>query len=150
MTLRLQVVTESALRGQRVYPKFEQDQRFHPNWWRNGCANSPVSYCRFLDNGDEVGRAKILPGSHSYTGYQTWCCPPDGATEIALIEIRQDLRRSERRYGSSAVRAIGRRYGHPVTAMSLNEMTDGFWRSLGWREHTQPGDDWAQILFSSS
>ena len=61
MTLVLQVVNETLHRqSQRVYPGYEPDERFHPIWWRDGSAKSPVSYCRFLDNGEEVGRAKIV------------------------------------------------------------------------------------------
>lgn len=150
MKLVLEVVTES-LRHQssRVYPSFEPDARFDPVWWRDGSAKSPVSYCRFLDDHVEVGRAKILPGSRSYAGYQTWSCPPAGATEIDLIEIRPDLRRSGKHYGSHAVQAIAQTYGQPVIALSLDEGADGFWRSLGWTAHTHPDGGRYRVLFSS-
>lgn len=150
MELVLRVVTESLhSQSRKVYPEFEPDPRFNPTWWRNGSAKSPVSYCQFMENGVEVGRAKILPESRSYTGYVTWTCPPAGATEIDLIEIRPDLRRSRRRYGSQVVEAIARRYGRPVIALSLDETSDGFWRSLRWAEHTLPDDDRAKTLFTS-
>ncbi len=130
-----------------VFPAFGNDLRFDATWWHRGSAKSPVSYCRFLDDGEEVGRAKILPGSHSYASYTTWSCRPGGATEIDLIEIRPDLRRS--RYGRDAVDAIGQTYGQPVIAMSLDGESDLFWRSLGWHAHTHPDGGRYRTLFTS-
>lgn len=151
MTLPLEVVTESlSPQSEHVFTDFEKDARFNSTWWHSGSAKSPVSYCRFLDNGQEVGRAKILPGSHSYGDYTTWSCPPSGVTEIDLIEIRTDLRRSDKRYGRQAVEAIGRRYGQPIIAMSLDETSSTFWRSLGWTAHTHPVGDGNRILFTST
>lgn len=151
MVLDLDVVSESpSPQREHVFPDFEEDARFNSTWWHRGSAKSPVSYCRFWDNGEEVGRAKILPGSHSYAGYTTWSCPPAGATEIDLIEIRPDLRRSDKRYGRQAVEIIGLTYGQPVIAMSLDETSDPFWRSIGWTSHTHPDGDGHRILFTSS
>lgn len=150
MMLVLDVVTERlSSHRERVVPDFERDARFNSTWWRSGSAKSPVSYCRFLDDGQEIGRAKILPGSHSYAGYKSWSCPPAGVTEIDLIEIRPDLRRSEKRYGRQAVEVIGMTYGQPVIAMSLDETSDPFWRSLGWTTHTHPDGDGYRTLFTS-
>jgi hypothetical protein len=151
MTLVLEVVAESLFpRRERVFPDFEKDARFNQTWWHSGSAKSPVTYCRLLDNGEEVGRAKILPGSRSYSGYTTWACPPAGVTEIDLIEIRSDLRRSNKRYGRQAVEAIRRTYGQPVIAMSLDGTSDTFWRALGWTAHTHPDGDRYRILFTSA
>ncbi|HMM94394.1 hypothetical protein [Phycicoccus sp.] len=151
MALVLEVVSESlSPRREHVFAHFEKDTRFNPTWWASGSAKSPVSYCRFLDEGEEIGRAKILPGSRAYAGYTTWSCPQAGATEIDLIEIRPDLRRSGNRYGRQAVVAIGRTYGQPVIAMSLDETSDLFWRSLGWRAHTHPDGDRYRTLFTSA
>lgn len=150
VTLVLEIVTESLTsRREHVIPDFEKDARFNPTWWHRGSAKSPVSYCRFLDNHEEVGRAKILLGSRSYTCYTTWSCPPAGVTEIDLIEIRADLRRSEEHFGRQAVAAIGLTYGQPVIAMSLDETSDPFWIALGWTSHTHPDGDRRQMLFTS-
>lgn len=150
MTLLLEVVAESlSQRREHVYPHYEEDSRFSPHWWRDGSAKSPVSYCRLLDGDEEVGRAKILLGSGSYPGYTTWSCPPGGVTEIDLIEIRPDLRRSDKRYGRQAVQAIAQRYGHPMVAMSLDETSDIFWRSLGWTAHSHPDGHRYRTLFTS-
>lgn len=151
MTLVLEVVTESlSRRREHVFPEFQRDPRFNPTWWHSGSAKSPVSYCRFLHDGEEVGRAKVLPASHSYGGYTTWSCPPGGATEIDLIEIRPDLRRSPHRYGRQAVEAIGRAYGCPVIAMSLDATSDLFWEALGWTAHAHPDANGHGILFTST
>lgn len=148
MTFVLDVVTESLARGQHVIPEFDEDPRFDQSWWHSGSAKTPVSYCRFLDDGDEVGRAKILPGAGTYVGYTTWSCPPGGATEIDLIEIRADRR--GKNYGRQAVEAIGREYGEPVVAMSLNEKSDLFWLSLPWTAHSHPdGGRLYRTLFTS-
>lgn len=151
MALILEVVAES-LTHQRghVYPRFDRDSRFHPDWWRRGSPRSPVSYCRFTDDGDEVGRAKILPKSGVYAAYPTWSCPTGGVTEIDFIEIRPDFRRSGRHYGSAAVEAIGQTYGQPIVAMSLDETSDRFWRSLGWVAHTRPDGEAYRTLFTSA
>ncbi len=105
-----------------------------------------MSYCRILDKGEEVGRAKVLPSSQSYGGYATWACPAPGATEIDLIEVRADLRRLGRNYGRQAVQA----YGQPVIVMSLDETSDAFWRSIGWTAHTHPDGDPHRVLFTSA
>lgn len=131
MALVLQVVTECLVHGEHVSPDYVDDARFNPTWWHRGHAKSPVSYCRLLDGAEEVARAKVLPGSVDYSGYPTWTCPPADATEIELIEVRPDLRPSGLQYGTQAVRAIGRTYGQPVIAMSLDQTSDDFWRSLG-------------------
>lgn len=142
MPLSFEVVFERLARQQEHgYPDFRGDERFNPLWWRSGSAESPVSYCRFLDDGEEVARAKIFPGSGEYRGYTSWVCPLGGATEIDLIEVRIDLQRSDRRYGRRAVEEIADHYGQPVVAMSLDETSDGFWRSLGWTAHIHPDSD---------
>lgn len=151
MVLTLEVVTESlTYRREPVFPHFDKDARFNPDWWRRASPCSPVSYCRFVVDGEEIGRAKILLGSGVYAGYDTWFCPSGGVTEIDLIEIRPDLRRSGRHYGREAVGAIGQTYGHPVVAMSLDETSDRFWRSLGWTAHTHPDGVRYRTLFTSA
>lgn len=150
MTLVLEVVTESlSQKREHVIPGFQRDPRFNPAWWHRGGATSPVSYCRFLESGEEVGRAKVFPAAHSYRGYTTWNCPPRGATEIDLIEIRADLRRSHYRFGRQAVEGIGRAYGRPVIAMSLDETSDRFWEALGWTAHTHPDGFGYRTLYTS-
>ena len=142
MALSLEVVSESLSRlGEHVIPDFQIDPRFNSSWWSRGSAKSPVSYCRFLDGDEEVARAKVLPGCGEYRGYTSWACPPGGVTEIDLIEVRVDIRMTDRRYGRQAVAEIAHHYGQPVVAMSLDESSDGFWRSLGWTAHSHPDDD---------
>ena len=136
MTLSFEVVAESlSRRREHVFPSFELDARFNSSWWSRGSAKSPVSYCRLLDGGEEVARAKVLPGCGEYRGYASWACPAGGVTEIDLIEVRVDLRMSHRGYGRQAVVEIAHHFGQPVIAMSLDETSDGFWRSLGWTAH---------------
>jgi hypothetical protein len=153
MAQSFEVVAESlSPRREHVYPDFETDPRFDPSWWSRGSAKSPVSYCRFWDGDEEVSRAKVLPRCGEYRGYASWNCPPGGVTEIDLIEVRVDLRRSDRRYGRHTVAQIARHYGEPVVAMSLDETSDSFWRSLGWTAHFHPDDDGYRsyrTLFSS-
>lgn len=155
MALILDVVTEGlSTRREHVTPAFEQDARFDFSWWHAGSAKSPVSYCRFLDGDDEVARAKVLPGSGEYSGYTSWSCPHGGVTEIDLIEVRVDLRKSGQHYGRRAVDSIGQHYGLPMVAMSLDEASDEFWHSLGWASHAHPDDTDPQYprfrtLFSS-
>lgn len=155
MALSLDVVTEClSIRREHVTPNFEQDPRFDFSWWHSGSAKSPVSYCRFLDDGEEVARAKVLPHSGEYRGYTSWSCPHGGVTEIDLIEVRVDLRKSGHHYGRRAVDLVAQHYGHPVVAMSLDETSDAFWRSLAWTPHTHPDDNDPQYsryrtLFSS-
>ena len=149
--LVLEVVTENlSHRREHVFPEFVHDTRFNGNWWHGGGAKSPVSYCHFMDAGEEVGRAKVLPRSYPYGGYTTWSCPQGGATEIDLIEIRHDFRQSDKRYGRRAVDAIAQAYGQPVIAMSLDGTSDGFWRALGWTPHRHPDGERFRILFSST
>jgi hypothetical protein len=55
--------------------------------------------------------------------------------------VRVDLRKSGQRHGRRAVDLIAQHHGHPVVAMSLDETSDAFWRSLAWTPHTHPDDD---------
>lgn len=141
MALRLEVVTECDRSGEHVYPGFDKDPRFDWNWWERDSAESPVSFCRFVDGEEEVGRAKVYRHTSPvvYGGYTSWRTPRDGVTEIDLFEIRPDLRGHG--IGRRAVEAVARHYGDPVIAMSLDESSDLFWRSLGWTAHTHPDDD---------
>ncbi len=83
----------------------------------------------------------MLPRSGQYLGYTSWSCPQGGATEIDLIEVRVDLGKSDHRYGRRAVDLIAQHYGPPLVAMSLDETSDPFWRSLAWTAHTHPDDN---------
>ncbi|MDQ0284794.1 hypothetical protein J2S65_005178 [Rhodococcus fascians] len=142
MVLSLEVVAESLSRSRKyVVPSFGEDPGFNPAWWSRGGAKSPVVYCRFLDGDIEVARAKVLPGFGEYRGYTSWVCPPGGATEIELIEVRVDLCTSGSRYGRQAVAGIAHRFGEPVVAMSLGKTSDGFWQALGWTAHLHPNGD---------
>lgn len=72
MAVILEVVSENlSTRREHVYPSFKEDSRFNMSWWHGGSAKSPVSFCRFLDGDEEVGRAKILVRSGFYRGYTT-------------------------------------------------------------------------------
>ena len=151
MALVLDIVSESRVHGDHVFPSYDNDPRFKPTWWSYGSAKSPVSYCRFRDHGEEVARAKVLPGSTRYSGYSSWIRPPAGVTEIDQIEVRPDLRRRpELRYGRQAVHAIERAFGEPVIALSLDDQSDSFWRSLGWTTHRHPDGDRYPLLFTSA
>jgi hypothetical protein len=148
MPLVLDVVTQSlSPRREHIFSDYDEDPRFNFNWWHSGSAKSPVSFCRFLDGEEEVGRAKVLPGAGTYSGYTTWSCPPGGVTEIDLIEIRPDLRGHG--LGGRAVHEIGLHYGEPIVAMSLDHTSDPFWRSLGWTGHSHPDGDRYATLFTS-
>src|SRR5690348_6502368 len=103
MALVLDVVAESLVRGEHVASEYGRAPGFDPSWWHGSSAKSPVSWCRLRDGGVEVARAKVLHRSRSYSGYDTWTPPPAGATEIDLIEVREDLRRSSKNYGREAV-----------------------------------------------
>lgn len=138
MVLSLEVVAESLSRGTRAFPQFRDHPGFNPAWWSGGSAKGPVVYCRFLDGDDEVARAKVLLEADGYRGYTSWSCPPDGVTEIDLIEVRVDLRGQGRRYGSQAVGEIAKRFGEPIVALSLDKMSDEFWRRLKWTAHLHP------------
>lgn len=151
MALYVEVVAEDlSYRRNHVSPNFGNDKRFKQAWWNPDGGKSPVSYCRFIDDDEEVGRAKVIPRSRSYPGYTTWHPPTADLAEIELIEIRPDLRRSHKGYGRHAVEAIRRKYGDPVIAMSLDETSDPFWERIGWTAHTHPDDDYARVLFSSA
>lgn len=142
MVLRIEIVTEELThRPEDVVPDFPQDTRSDASWWCDDSAKSPVSYCRFLDADHEVARAKVLPKAGEYRGYTSWSCPHGGVTEIDLIEVRMDLRRSGHRYGRRAVQEICRQYGDPIVALSLDDASDAFWNALGWNAHTHPDDD---------
>jgi hypothetical protein len=149
MNLIVVVVSSAQTRGIRASPDFSDDPRFRANWWAGSMPEGPVSWCSLLDGDTEVARAKVKPRSGLGVAYPTYRVPPEGATEIDLIEVRIDLQRSHRGYGRAAVTSLVKSFGAPAVAMSLDEESDGFWRSLRWAEHVHEEDDGHRRLFSS-
>jgi hypothetical protein len=92
--------------------------------------------------------AKVKPWSRAGVEYPTYSIPSDGATEIDLIEVRQDLRGTGHHYGCAAVNCLVEAFGTPAIAMSLDEDSDGFWRALGWQEHVHEEADGHRRLFT--
>jgi hypothetical protein len=148
LNLIVVVVSSAQTRGIRVSPDFSDDPRFRPFWWAGSMPEGPVSWCSLLDGDTEVARAKVKPRSGLGVAYPTYRAPPEGATEIDLIEVRIDLQRSHRGYGRAAVTSLVKSFGAPAVAMSLDEESDGFWRALGWAEHGHEEDDGHRRLFS--
>lgn len=142
------VVSSAQTRGIRAYPDYSDDPRFRPSWWAGSMPEGPVSWCSLLAGETEVARAKVKPRSQLGVAYPSYHVPPDGATEIDLIEVRIDLQRSERGYGRAAVTSLVKSFGAPAVAMSLDEESDGFWRALRWAEHVHEEDDGHARLFS--
>jgi hypothetical protein len=78
-------------------------------------------------------RQPPLPGSR-VGEFHGVIAPPQGWTEILLLEVRGDLRL--RGVGHAAVQAIAAEY--PSTRLAaFSEDADGFWSSLGWAAHVR-------------
>lgn len=128
-----------------VVSPFIPDDRFKGSWWQ-GYFRGPASWLSFLEGADEVARAKVKVNSRLGADYPTWSMPSAGATEIDLLEVRKDRR--GRGIGEQVVADIVDRFSPPYVAMSLDEKSNGFWRSLGWHEHIHGEDDGHRQLFA--
>jgi hypothetical protein len=108
---------------------------FKSTWWV-GSAKGPAVWCSVADAAlGEVARAQVKLRSFVGAAYPTRPLPAGGATEIDLLEVREDLRHGGLGIGRDVVAMIGAAFPGPYVALSLDATSDGFWRRLGWREH---------------
>jgi GNAT superfamily N-acetyltransferase len=128
-----------------VVSPFTLDDRFSDRWWQ-GSLRGPASWLSFFEGADEVARAKVKVNSLLGAAYPTWTVPSAGATEIDLLEVREGRR--GRGIGEQVVADIVDRFPPPYVAMSLDETSNGFWRRLGWLEHSHEDDDGHRQLFT--
>jgi hypothetical protein len=142
------VVSSADARGSFASPDFSDHPGFRSVWWAGSMPEGPVSWCSVRDDDIEVAQAKVKPQSGVGVAYPTYSIPPDGATELDLIEVRKDLQGTGQHYGRAAVSCLVESFGAPAVAMSLDEDSDGFWRALGWQEHVHEEDDGHRRLFS--
>lgn len=134
VSIELEIVSEDHRAGRHVAPNYVANDGFEVTWWAGSNAKTPAAWCRFLDEGEEVARAKILFNSRVGEAYPSWTIPPSGSTEIDLIEVPQHFRRT-RKVGRRAVECLVQNFSAPFAALSLDDDSDAFWRSLGWQEH---------------
>lgn len=131
-------LTLSLLEGTPVYrdhieKPFTPHPGFNDSWWV-GHAKGPLIFCSFTRGAsEEVARAQVRPHSDMGIAYPTYGRPRAGATEIDLFEVRTSLQGNG--IGREAVARVVAEFPSPCIALSLNERSDGFWRSLGWVEH---------------
>lgn len=117
---------------------FTPDPGFDDRWWL-GIAKGDVVFCSLTtDACGEVARAQIRLHSTLGAAYPTYTRPRHGSTEIDLLEVRTDLR--GRGLGREAVDRLLVGFLPPYVALSLDNRSDDFWRSLGWTEHIHPHD----------
>lgn len=132
MTLEMERVDDLRWRGKAQRP-FDKIAGFTSDWW-SGVVSVPVSWCWVIDPiHGEVARAELRHESRVGGAYPTWEIPAEGALQIHLLEVRDDLRRSG--IGLRTLAMIQERFDGPYVALSRDEDSDGFWRRSGWREH---------------
>lgn len=89
----------------------------------------------------EVARAELRLNSDVGVAYPTYAIPYGGATEILLLQVRDDLTSRSLsgrglRVGEASVARIRETMPGPFVALSRGPDTDGFWRrQIGWQEH---------------
>lgn len=114
------------------------------NWWL-GDAKGPLVFCSFTtDAHGEVARAQIKPRSTFGAAYPTYIRPQLGSTEIDHVEVRTDLRRQ--RFGHEVVNRLLVEFRRPCIAVSLDNRSDRFWRSLAWTEYPHPDGRGASLF----
>lgn len=135
MPLRIAELTPESLGDEWIRKPFIDADGFSADWWM-GLAVGPLRFFSFFDDLlGEVARAQVKVASDAGDRYPTRPHPELEATEIALLEVRDDLRWSGRGIGRSVVAALERIFVPPFIAVSRDVASDGFWRRLGWSEH---------------
>ncbi|GAA1143126.1 hypothetical protein GCM10009630_46960 [Kribbella jejuensis] len=135
MHLEMTLIDSAAQSARWVQKPFGNTRGFNPNWWV-GSAKSPAVWCSVTDAAmGEVARAQVKTRSLVGVAYPTRRVPVGGATEIHLLEVREDLRRGCRGIGRAVVAMLEEAFPGPLLALSLDATSDGFWRRLGWNEH---------------
>lgn len=150
----------SAIAGDYAAKPFVTHVGFNEYWWSGSFVEGPVEWYRVDDATlGEVARVELKLNSHFGDFYPTRpALPPQGATCISLLEVRQDLRRGTANVGRRVVQELRNTVPGVMLAESKDDASDGFWRRIGWQEHLHREDcevtDTAQprhcSLFSSS
>ncbi len=142
--LKLSLLEGAPLVDEWISRPFTHDPGFNDSWWL-GDAKGPLVFCIFTSDGHgEVARAAIKLRSTLGVAYPTYARPQHGATEIDRLEVRTDLR--GQRFGHEAVDRLLVEFPRPCIALSLDDRSDRFWRSLGWTEHPHPHNG-GRVLF---
>lgn len=137
--LDLSLLDAAPIADEWVEKPFAETDGFSTLWWV-GSAKGPLTFCVFTDEVlGEVARAEISLYSDTGERYPTYSLPSSGATEIGLLEVRDGLK--GRSIGRHVVDCIRAKFPGPYIAVSLDNRSDRFWRSLGWTEHQR--DDFA-------
>lgn len=135
MPLRIAELTPEALGDEWIRKPFTDADGFSVDWWV-GLAVGPLRFFSFFDDLlGEVARAQVKVASDAGERYPTRPFPELEATEIALLEVRKDLRSGGHGIGRAVVAALERMFAPPYLAVSRDASSDGFWRHLGWSEH---------------
>lgn len=140
VSVELQIVSEEHRPGRHLLPTYTVSDAFEDRfWWTGSSAKTPAAWCRFVDGGNEVARAKILLRSRVGAPYPSWTPPSYGVTQIELLAVHAKAR--GQRVGTHAVGRIIQAFPSPVVAMSRDDLSDRFWRSLSWDEHVHEDHD---------
>ena len=139
MNLRLSLLEGDPLRDEWITRPFTHDPGFNDSWWL-GNVKGPLVFGSFrtTDGQVEVARAQIRPHSTTGVAYPTYTRAHLDSTEIDLLEVRTDLQ--GRGLGHEVVDLLRVELPLPYIALSLDERSDHFWRSLGWIEYPHPNE----------
>lgn len=134
MPIELEIVSEDRRPGRHVEPAYVLSDAFEDRfWWTGNRAPSPAAWCRFVEAGAEVARAKIRFDFRVEAPYRSWTAPRHGVTNIDLVAVRNTER--GRGIGTAVVDLIVATFPLPFAAFSRDDGSDRFWRSIGWNEH---------------
>jgi len=144
VNLTLTILEGAPLYGERVTKPFTPNPGFNDEWWL-GDEKSPLVFCSFTtDARGEVARAQIKLRSTLGVAYPTYARPQFGSTEVDRLEVRTDLRGQG--LGREVMARLLAEFPRPCIALSLDERSDPFWRSLGWTEHPHPDPRGASLF----
>lgn len=144
VNLKLRLLEGAPLADEWTTRPFMQDAGFNESWWL-GPAKGPLVFCSFTNGArEEVARVQIKPHSMFGVAYPTYSRPAAGATEIDRLEVRADLRGQH--LGHEVVDHLLVTFAPPCIAVSLDDLSDRFWRSLSWTEHLHPDDRGAALF----
>lgn len=124
--------------GERLsFPFGQQTQSngFNEQWWSRDPVypDSERIYLQATMNEVEVARIELNP-SFSIQHYADTPTLGDKGLEIAFFEVHEHHRCSSTRIGTRIIKLLTELYPHHRFA-AFSEQADGFWASLGWREH---------------
>lgn len=128
-----------------VVKPFAPTVGFEDDWWVDFTWDTSARWFSLIDDstGDELARLEVIPASDVGAVYRP--VPPNGYTEIELIEVHGECRRQG--WGRTAIEKLQEQLPAPYAALA-QDGAEPFWTGVGWTAFQHPEDaEHCDVLF---